>query len=135
MRNQQATNRPPWWCRVSLVVRLMSPVSLLSVLHDHPQPPGLADAVICLAAAVPGCRMYICLVSEGAAGVGGGPAASTVEWLDRFNMGAQVLRQLVSLRPRVVEATGSGIFSGEQAWESSLDAVAAWESVVPVRES
>lgn len=41
-----------------------------------------------------------------------GPAA-TLTWLATFNMEQKVLRQLISLKPRVAAATGSGIFSGK----------------------
>lgn len=41
-----------------------------------------------------------------------GPAA-TLAWLASFSMEGRVLQQLLGLRPRVVAATGSGIFSGE----------------------
>jgi trans-aconitate methyltransferase len=40
-------------------------------------------------------------------------AAATLEWLaDHNNMEARIVEQLVSLRPRVMASTGSGIFSG-----------------------
>jgi hypothetical protein len=39
-------------------------------------------------------------------------AMSTLEWLEQFNMDGQTLQQLVNLRPRIMAATESGIFSG-----------------------
>lgn len=41
-----------------------------------------------------------------------GPAA-TLAWLTSFNLERKVLLQLISLKPRVVNAAGSGVFSGE----------------------
>lgn len=41
-----------------------------------------------------------------------GPAA-TLAWLTSFNLERKVLLQLISLKPRVVKAAGSGVFSGE----------------------
>ena len=43
-----------------------------------------------------------------------GPAA-TLAWLSSFNMEGKVLQQLISLKPRITAATGSGIFSGDQS--------------------
>lgn len=41
-------------------------------------------------------------------------AAATLAWLaDHHNMEARVVEQVVSLRPRVMAATGSGIFAGQ----------------------
>lgn len=41
-------------------------------------------------------------------------AAATLAWLaDHNNMEARIVEQVVSLRPRVMAATGSGIFAGQ----------------------
>lgn len=57
-----------------------------------------------------------------------GPAA-TLAWLSRFSMEGKVLDQLVGLKPRVVSATGSGIFAGASGLNAlsgmPADAVAA----------
>lgn len=39
-------------------------------------------------------------------------SVATLAWLSSFNMEGKVLQQLISLKPRVAAATGSGIFSG-----------------------